>query len=283
MSKNLIYLKDFSKKEIFQVFELADAIAAGGDGKLPLQGKTILLFFPDSSIRTRVTFEKGIQLLGGSTILFPPASLEKKEKIEDVIGYLENWADAVVVRHSDLTLVEEMAGLSHIPIVNAMTSQNHPCEIISDLYALSKIRHDFLKDKYLFLGAKGNIGNSWKAAAERMGFEMEQCCPPGYELEGIRSYRNPDEAVEGKDVICTDSIPDKAKEDFKGYQITLRHMQRANPGAVLNPCPPFYRGEEVSDEVISSDYFVGYGFKKHLLTVQQAIICYLIEKNSPHK
>lgn len=243
-----------------------------------MQGKTIVLFFPETSIRTRITFEKGIWELGGNTILFPPSALDKKEEIEDVIGYLSNWADAVVVRHSDLSLVERMADYSDIPIINAMTSENHPCEIIADMYSLSKLCPDFINKKFLFVGAKGNIGNSWKAASELFGFELEQCCPEGYELENIKSDRSLDEAVAGKDIICTDSIPAKATEDFKGYQITLRHMQKANVGAILNPCPPFYRGEEVSGEVINSDYFVGYKFKRHLLEVQQAIICYLLEK-----
>lgn len=275
MSRNLIHMKDLSKQEIFEVFELADRIAANNYENKPLLGKTVVLFFPESSIRTRVTFEKGIQDLGGNVILFPPASLDKKENIKDVIGYLANWADAVVVRHSDLSLVEYMAEYSEIPVINAMTSENHPCEIIADLYSLSKMFPDPLHKKFLFVGAKGNIGNSWKAASELMGFELEQCCPQGYELDGIRIHRSLNEAVAGKDIICTDSIPKQAKEAFKEYQITLRHMQGANAGAVLNPCPPFYRGEEVSGDVIDSGYFVGYRFKSHLLEVQQAIICYL--------
>ena len=122
------------------------------------------MFFPNTSIRTRVTFEKGIYLLGGH-----------------------------------------------------MTHVNHPCEMLSDLYALSKRR---------------------------------------------------------KDIICTDSIPQNELEEFKDCQVTKKVMDRANVGALLNPCPPFYRGEEVSRDAIDSDYFVGYEFKKCLLEVQQAAILY---------
>ena len=86
-----------------------------------------------------------------------------------------------------------------------------------------------------------------------------------------------EDAIVGKDIICTDSVPDNAKADFKDYQVTLEHMAKANKGAVLNPCPPFFRGEEVSEEVIKSDFFVGYVFKKYLVEVQQAILCYLLE------
>ena len=278
MSKSLVFIDDFSKEEIYEIFKLADEFADDVSQVNHLEGKTVVLFFPESSLRTRVTFEKGIQELGGKTILFPPEALDKKEKIQDVIGYLENWVDAAIVRHSDIRIVKSMAEHARIPVINAMTSENHPCEIITDLYALSKIHKDIEKKKFLFVGAKGNIGNTWKAASELMGFELEQCCPVGYEIDNINFHTNIDEAVIGKDIICTDSIPNKAKEEFKNYQITLLHMQNANQGAALNPCPPFFRGEEVSEDVINSDYFVEYGFKKCLITVQQAILCYLLDK-----
>lgn len=196
-----------------------------------------------------------------------------------MIGYLENRVDAAVICHSDIQIVKDMAENAKLLVINAMTSENHPCEILTDMYALSKVYGDFEYKKFLFLGAKGNIGNSWKATSELMGFELEQCCPTGYELENIISYTNIEYAILEKDIICTDSIPDKVKEDFREYQITLQHMQKANSGAVLNPCPPCFRGEEASEYVINSNYFVGYGFKKHLLTVQQAILCYLLDKN----
>ena len=278
MSKSLVFIDDFSKEEIYEIFKLADKFADDVGQVKPLEGKTVVLFFPESSIRTRITFEKGIHELGGKTILFPPEALDKKEKIQDVIGYLENWVDAVVVRHSDIQVVKSMAEHARIPVINAMTSENHPCEIITDLYALSKLHKVLIKKKFLFVGAKGNIGNTWKAASELMGFELEQCCPVEYEIDNINFHTNINEAVIGKDIICTDSIPNKAKEDFKEYQVTLQQMEKANQGAILNPCPPFFRGEEVSEDVINSDYFVGYGFKKCLITVQQAILCYLLDK-----
>lgn len=273
--KHFIHLSDFSKQEIVHIFELADKINVDYGNTKPLKGKTIILFFPESSIRTRVSFEKGIQMLGGNTILFPPETLDKKEDRKDVIGYLENFADMVIVRHSDLSLIEYMAENSHIPMINAMTSVNHPCEILTDLYALSKKYVDYCEKEYLFMGARGNIGNTWKVASELLGFPFAQCCPKGYEIEGANVCYDLEEAVVGKDIVCTDSIPTSAKDEFKGYQISLEHLKHANPGACLNPCPPFFRGEEVSANAIDSEYFVGYEFKKHLLEVQQAIICYL--------
>lgn len=280
MGKNLIHIQDLTKLQVFEIFQLADIFLAEKYLGQPLQGKTIVLIFPENSTRTKLTFEKGIQMLGGNAVQFSSAALDKKEDVKDVIGYMESWADAVVVRHDNLALIERMAENSHIPVINAMTSKNHPCEIIADLYSLSKIRKDFLKDSYLFLGTNGNVGESWRAAAQLMGFQLEQCCPLGYELNNIRVYRDLNQAMAGKDVICTDSIPAAAREDFKGYQIGIPQMRMANEGAILNPCPPFHRGEEVSADVIDSQYFVGYSFKKTLLVVWQAILYYLLKQKA---
>ena len=274
--KHFIHLNDFSKQEIFQIFELADKLKADNGECDWLKGKAIVLFFPESSIRTRVSFEKGIKMLGGDTILFPPEALDKKEDIKDVIGYLENWADMVIVRHKDLSLIEYMAEHSHIPIINAMTAVNQPCDILKDLYSLSKKYVDYSEKECLFMGSKGNIGNTWKEASELVGFNFTQCCPRGYEIDGASVCYEIDKAVVGKDIICTDSIPSAAKDDFEGYQITLDRLRYANADACLNPCPPFFRSEEVSADAIDSKYFVGYEFKKSLIEVQQAVICYLL-------
>ena len=280
---NLVDLLSLNKEDIFEIFHLADKIQEG-KFKGFLNGKSIVLFFPNTSIRTRVTFEKGIYLLGGQPILFPTETLDKKEKLEDVCGYLNNWADALIVRHKDMDIIRKIVQYSTVPIINAMTDINHPCEIISDMYSLSKIRDDFTKDKYLFCGKSGNIGLSWREAANVIGFELAQCCPKGYEMEGVQVFRDIKEAVKGKDIICTDSLPADILGDFEHYQITKEIMDMANENAILNPCPPFYRGEEVSEDVIDSDYFVGYHFKKYLLEVQQAIMIYCLmnEKRVSH-
>ena len=273
--KNLIDLISIKKEDIFGIFPIADEIQEG-KFKGFLNGKSIVLFFPNTSIRTRVTFEKGIYLLGGQPILFAPETLDKKEKLKDVCGYLNNWADALIVRHRNMDVIRELAQYSAVPIINAMTDINHPCEIISDMYSLSKIRADFTKDKYLFCGKSGNIGLSWKEAADILQFELSQCCPKGYEIEGMPTFRDIKEAVKGKDIICTDSLPTDILGDFEHYQITKEIMDMANENAILNPCPPFYRGEEVSEDVIDSDYFVGYQFKRYLFEIQQAVVIYCL-------
>ena len=271
--KDFIRLTDLTKDDIFSIFCIADRLEKG-EFRNFLNGKTVVMFFPESSIRTRVTFEKGVYLLGGQTILFQPETLDKKEALVDVSGYLGNWADAVVIRHKDIAKLESIAENHEYPVINAMTDANHPCEILSDLYALSKIRDDFTKDKYLFCGKVGNIGHSWKEAADVLGLDLAQCCCEACEMDGVPVFYDIDKAVVGRDIICTDSVPAYIADEYDECRVTLEAMKKANKGAVLNPCPPFFRGEEVTADVIDSEYFVGYGFKKYLLPVQQAIIIY---------
>lgn len=275
--KDMIRLTDYRADDIYDIFQLTDEVRQGKYQDF-LKGKSAILFFPGSSIRTRVTFEKGIYLLGGQPILFSTEALDKKEDLRDVCGYLNHWADIVIARHKDIHLLEKMAEYLEVPVINAMTDVNHPCEMLTDMYALSKIRKDFTKDRFLFVGGKGNIGLAWKEAAQVMGFELEQCCGQGYEMGGLVSYNNIYDAVKGKDIVCTDSLPASALTDFKECQVTTAAMKMANEGAILNPCPPFYRGEEVSKEVMESKYFVGYEFKKYLLEVQQAIMIYCLTR-----
>lgn len=274
--KSLIRLSDYTPKEISDIFLLVDEIKQGKHANY-LQGKTIVLFFPNSSIRTRVTFERGIHMLGGQAILFPSDTLDKREEMKDVMGYLNNWADCVIVRHSNIQLLDEMAKYSAVPVINAMTSKNHPCEILSDLYALSKLRENYLSLNYLFIGSKGNIGYAWKEAAELLGLSFIQSCPPGYEMDNVRIEHDIKKAILGIDVVLADSLNKEMLQDFKEHQVTTELMDCANKGALLNPCPPFYRGEEVSAEVIDSQYFVGYEFKRDLISVQQAIIVYSMQ------
>lgn len=274
---NLIKLTDCKKEDIYNIFSIADELINGKYTDF-LKGKSVVMFFPNSSIRTRVTFEKGIYLLGGQPILFPTETLDKKEDLKDVCGYLNNWADVIIARHKNISVLGALAKYSAVPVINAMADINHPCEILSDMYALSKIRDDFTKDKYLFCGKNGNIGLAWKEASDVMGFELEHCCAKGYEIDSLKTYCNIKEAVKGKDIICTDSLPSGILDEFRSCRVTKEIMDMANKGAVLNPCPPFYRGEEVSDDVIDSEYFVGYEFKKHLLEVQQAVIIYCLLK-----
>ncbi|AZN41347.1 ornithine carbamoyltransferase [Paenibacillus albus] len=278
---HLLNLRELSEKQMLDIFELADELI-GQPSKYSraLTGKTFVLFFPESSLRTRITFEKGIKELGGECILFPPETLEKKEKLSDVIHYLENWVDGVIVRHPDFAKIQQLADQSSLPILNAMTSENHPCEILSDLYAISRQVDNFRELVYTFVGPAGNICRSWADAAAVMNLNFNHVCAAGHELGGpspnYSFHVELEDALTRSDVVLTDSLPKAFLTDeyISKYQITLDRMRIAKPKAILNPCPPFFRGEAVSEDAISSDYFVGYSFKKNLIHVQQAIVLY---------
>lgn len=274
--KNLVRISDLTMSEIEEIYNLASKLEETTGYNRNLENKTFVLFFPSTSIRTRVTFEKGIAALGGHVILFPSETLDKKEEIKDVVSYLANWADGIIVRHSDIKLIEKMCKYSKIPVINAMTKENHPCEILTDLYSISKLRKNYLDLNYTFVGAAENIGKAWVEASETFGFNLTQVCPKGYEIdssiETFRTSNSFDGVIENTDIVLTDPISKNNKESFGPYQITVDLISKAKPNVLLNPCPPFYRGEEVSYDVIDSPYFVGYEFKKSLLYVQQAII-----------
>jgi ornithine carbamoyltransferase len=278
---NLLDISDLSSHQITQIFDLTDRIRFEKEKHL-LTGKTFILFFPESSLRTRITFEKGIKVLGGECILFPPEALDKRECLSDVIKYLENWANGVIVRHEDFSKIEELSRNSSIPIINAMTSDNHPCEILSDLYSISKKKENFKELVYTFIGPAGNISRSWKNIAKVMDLNFNHVCTSGNELcEETLNYKfhtHIEEILMDCDVVLTDSLTSefRTNEYINQYQITLERMKLTKQGSILIPCPPFYRNEEVSEDVISSDYFVGYAFKENLIYVQQAVILYCL-------
>jgi len=278
---NLLSIDELSEQQVIEIFDLSRKLKGQGNPNI-LKGKTFVLFFPETSVRTRITFEKGIKDLGGETILFSPESLDKREELEDVIQYISNWADGVIVRHADYTKVQELAKYAPIPIINAMTSENHPCEILSDLYSISERYSNYRELVYTFVGSKSNISSSWKSIAELLNLKFNQVCLKGYELgpdtKNYQFHTELEPILSTSDVVLTDSLPRDLKTEsyINKYQVTLERMKLTNREAILNPCPPFFRNEEVSSNVITSEYFVGYEFKKNLLFVQQAIILFCL-------
>lgn len=258
---HFIELKKLSKEQVLYIFELAKKLKDMPKNNA-FSGKTFLLFFPETSIRTRITFEKGIKNLGGECILFPPETLDKREEPVDVMKYICNWVDAVIIRHPNISILKELATHGSIPVLNAMTEHNHPCEIVSDLLSISENREDYRNLVYTFVGPANNISRSWAEISN----------------SNYRFTTNLEDALIGSDVILTDSLPNEYlnTEYLTQYQITLERMNTCKSGAILNPCPPFFRNEEVTNEVINSEYFVGHSFKKNLLYVQQAIIAFCL-------
>lgn len=278
---NFLRITDLNKSELIRIFEIADDVKKG-KYKNALTGKTGVIFFPESSIRTRMTFERAITDMGGRHIMFPPTTLDKSEKHEDVIKYMENWCDFIIVRYGDISTLDDLAKHSSIPVINAMTGHNHPCEIASDIYSIRDLKADFLSLNYTFIGEDGNIGRSWLEAAEVLNINLRHVSKEGYRFEtDIKNYcftTKLDEVLKDSDVVLTDGLPKEFRNEeyYRDYQITFDRMKMAKKDAILNPCPPFTRGMEVSEDVIDSEFFVGYGFKENLLYVQQAIILYCL-------
>ena len=236
---NLLDINELSSGQILNMFQLTDEIKMNMH-RNTFKGKTFILFFPESSIRTRITFEKGIKELGGECILFPSETLDKREQLRDVIKYIENWAHAVIVRHSDFSKIQELSRHSTIPIINAMTDVNHPCEILSDLYSISKRKSQFQELVYTFVGAPGNICKSWASIAKVMRLKFNHVCTNGYELgndsDFYKFYTNLDEVLMQSNIILTDSLPKELQYDeyIIKYQITLERMKLVKKLFLLN-------------------------------------------------
>lgn len=279
---NLLSIADLNADQLISIFDLTDAIHRNEKTNL-LQGKLVTLIFPNSSVRTIISFERGVKLLGGDTLSFGKDVLERREELSDVAGYMNNWVDLAVIRYPSFEVLKKMSEFASFPIVNGMTSENHPCEVISDLYSLRKLRQNYLDLKYVLVGPENNVCNSWINAAKLLNLNFTQVCHSKYVSklisgsdDSIRFSTDLRESIADADIVLTDSLPEglRNQEYYDKYQITSELISTAGEHALLNPCPPFFRGEEISADLIGSRHFVGYEFKRGLLHVQQAIMAF---------
>lgn len=285
--KDLISISKLSKEEIFNLQDLAGELKKRhykGEEHKPLKDKTVITSFPANSLRTRISFETGIFQLGANSINIQ-IDLEGAEPLEDKAGYLNNWIDYLVIRYPKENLIEEAAAIADFSVVNAMSKESHPCEILSDFMTLSEMRKDIRSLKMVFIGAESNIANTWFQLAEILNLNLTQVCPKGYEVKdylfkktgsNINITNNIEEGIKDADILLTDGWP-KAddKNIFLPYQINMDILKMADKCCIVNPCPPFTRGNEITDEVIKSDHFIGYRAKENLLHMQKAILASL--------
>lgn len=230
--RNLIRLDSWSENDVEHVFALADAFRSGAG---PTVAGSAVMFFPSTSLRTRVTFERGAALMGLQPIVLPSETLNKDEALSDVAGYIQTWADLLVVRHGRISVMDELAVSHALPVINAMSDANHPCEVLSDLYTLRQ-RGD-LRLRFLFVGADGNIARAWQEAARVLSLDVVQCCPESLATPNQKWVEDLHSAVQSADVIITDGPGDNG-EALAPYQITSSLLDAAPTGAQFAPCPP---------------------------------------------
>lgn len=268
--RHFLRLDQIERSDLEHIMGLADAYDRGQG---PRFDGAATLFFPPGSIRTRASFERGLATMGLQPIVFPPETLDKPEAHEDVAGYLAQFCDLVVVRAS-MSILEGLAAKDHLPVVNAMTDVNHPCEALSDLWALRKMGRNIHELRYAIVGVgDSNVIQAWFEAGRAFGLDMVHVCPTGHELPGVEHVDDILVGVDGADVIATDP-PGPHTEIMAPYRITSAVLAAASTDVLLDPCPPFQRGREVSTDAVASSHFVGYGFKRALLPVQQAVVAW---------
>ena len=302
MKKDFLSLYDLERADFEAVFEKADKVKKmlkAGVSHTPLSGKTLGMIFDKSSTRTRISFEVGIYQLGGMALFLNNRDTQvgRGEDISDTARVMSRYLDAVVIRTYSQSFLENFAAYATIPVINGLTDQQHPCQILSDLLTIIEKKGKYEGLKIAYVGDGNNVANSWIDAAARLSIRLSLACPEKYEpvqdiLErgmkkaegGITLYRNPADAVKDADVIYTDvwtsmgqeAEKEERKKIFRGYQVNKEMLARARKDAIVMHCLPAHRGEEITDDVIDGPHSVVIDQAENRLHVQKAVMEILI-------
>ncbi|RLB95205.1 MAG: ornithine carbamoyltransferase [Deltaproteobacteria bacterium] len=275
MKRDLLALTDLSAEEIRRLIDRAIALKARrrrGILDRPLAGKTVGLLFDKASTRTRVSFEAAAIRLGGGAIFISArdTQLARNEPIVDTARVLGGYLDALVIRTYAQQTVADYARHAAVPVINALTDDYHPTQILADLMTVVELKGGFQGVRFAWVGDGNNVANSWLNAAAILGLELALACPEGYRpradlVEKARAAGakvtltiDPREAVAGADVVNTDvwaSMGHEGQEAqrsaaFKGFTVDSALMALAAPEAVALHCLPAHRGEEITAEVL---------------------------------
>ena len=302
MKKDFLSLYDLERADFEAVFEKADKVKKmlkAGVSHTPLAGKTLGMIFDKSSTRTRISFEVGIYQLGGMALFLNNRDTQvgRGEDISDTARVMSRYLDAVVIRTYSQSFVENFARYATIPVINGLTDQQHPCQILSDLFTIIEKKGKYEGLKIAYVGDGNNVANSWIDAAARLPIQLSLACPEKYEPEqvilergtkkaqgGIAVYRNPVDAVKDADVIYTDvwtsmgqeAEKEERKKIFREYQVNEEMLSRAREDAIVMHCLPAHRGEEITDDVIDGSHSVVIDQAENRLHVQKAVMEILI-------
>lgn len=294
--KHLLSIESLTRDAIYEILELAEGMKAtrGRHEKLPLSGQCWALIFSKSSTRTRVSFEVGIRELGGSVMFLSAADIQlgRGEPIEDTARVMGRMIDGAVIRtfaHSD---VEVFAEHSQIPTINALTDEEHPCQILADLQTIREKLGGVEGRSVCFIGDGAcNVARSWIWAAAQLDFELRIAAPKGYQpdestLERARKTgrivvcSDPEDAARGADVLYTDVWVSMGKEDeaaerlhvMAPYQINDRLVRAALPGVIVMHCLPAYRGKEITAETFEAHSQTLFDQAENRLHAQKAVL-----------
>ena len=301
--KHLLSIADLSAEDIQDLFRLAaewKTRTKKREMRTPLAGYSLALVFEKPSLRTRVTFEVGMGQVGGTTVYLAgqDVGLGRRESIADVARNLGRWVDVVAARTFAQATVDDLARHAGVPVVNALSDYEHPCQALADFFTLWERGLDLQRLRLAWIGDGNNVCHSLILVASLLGTEMVVAVPPGYEpdarvLETARAWggriqvtHDVPEASRGADAIYTDawvSMGQEAEreqrlEAFSRYQVNDRVMRFAKPGAFVMHCLPAHRGEEVTDEVLDGPQSVVLDQAENRLHVQKAVLLRLLGK-----
>jgi ornithine carbamoyltransferase len=300
---DLVSTRDLGPDGVEAVLHLAGLMKARpADFRSALAGKQMAMFFEKPSLRTRLTFEAGMSSLGGATFFVDQTQerLDAREKLSDIAHNLERWVDAIVLRTFAQKTIQGMAEYASVPVINALSDLEHPCQALADYFTLQERFGDLKNICLAYVGDGNNVAHSLLLTCACLGSEIRVATPPGYgpdpqivadalalaEQTGavIEIITDPHAAVAGVDAVYTDAWAsmgqereaEKRAEIFPPYQMNEELVEGAAPHAVFMHCLPAHRGEEITDAVIDSERSVVFDQAESRLHVQKAILYLLL-------
>ena len=298
-TRHFLTLTDLSGDELKSLLHRAIELKAiHKSGKIfePLKNKVLAMIFEKSSTRTRVSFESGMAQFGGHAIFLSPrdTQLGRGEPIEDSARVLSSMADCIMVRTFEHEKAETLAKYSSVPVINGLTDDVHPCQLLADMQTYLEINGDIEGKTVTWVGDGNNMCHSYMHAAKLLNFKLNISCPDGYEpakkfISETENYieiiTDPVAACEKSDLIVTDVWASMGQEEeqkkrekaFADYQVTSELMSKANSNALFMHCLPAHRGEEVSTDVIDDPQSVVWQEAENRLHAQKALLEFLLK------
>jgi ornithine carbamoyltransferase len=297
--KHFLQFNDFTREEIDYVFERARRIKQqfkAYEPYHPLFDRTLVMIFEKQSTRTRLSFEAGMHQLGGAAIFLSTrdSQLGRGEPVEDAAQVISRMCDIVMIRTFEQEIIERFAQNSRVPVINGLTNEYHPCQILADIFTFVEHRGPIQGKTVAWIGDSNNVCNTWLQAAEVLDFNVHVSTPPGYEVEPERAnlygtdhyeeFADPMEAARNADLVTTDvwtsmgfeAENEERKRDFEDWQVDAEMMKFAARDALFMHCLPAHRGEEVAAAVIDGPQSVVWDEAENRLHTQKALMEYLL-------